>query len=288
MYKNRSGDEGAKQDWRGAKDDVDPSLTLCHPIYICDHMSGEQIRFATHAQDKSAVPNMSGFLAGCNGCGSCTEMAIAGVLSVYQNTYWHSEQETVHESCFSALYPSSTSFQEEAFRNYSKCEIILIALEYLSRFPEELCVLRIAGNHHFYWPIIHFLGSIYNACWSHWGRSLPKVSICPILLDMYPPDRTDRFVLKCGNIHCNVLDPQYNCFPSVSGAVYAATAEAKDWKLHKRACFVRKGIVEEEQADSSRIQEEETVEDALENLNISNEGDTLKPDDAIDKDDGVD
>ena len=186
MYKNRSGDEGAKQDWRGAKDDVDPSLTLCHPIYICDHMSGEQIRFATHAQDKSAVPNMSGFLTGCNGCGSCTEMAIAGVLSVYQNTYWHSEQETVHESCFSALYPSSTSFQEEAFRNYSKCEIILIALEYLSLFPEELCVLRIAGNHHFYWPIIHFLGSIYNACWSHWGRSLPKVSICPILLIYLP------------------------------------------------------------------------------------------------------
>ena len=279
VYKNRSeaDGKGSKQDWKGTKDDIDPSLIQCHPIYICDHMSEEQIKI-TNKANKTAVP------PAYNNCTSCTEMAITRVLAVYQNTYWLSEQ---HAGLYnSVIYPSSTSFQQDIFRIYSKCEIIF-ALEYLSRFPEELRVLRISRNPDFYWAIINYFGSIYNALLVTLGEKFTKSiyasyppelpPVPPVVrVDMYPPDRQERLVLKCGNIHCSVLDLEFKfsrCTRCMIRRYCSKDCQVQDWKLHKLICFLRKGIVEEEKAERSRIAEEETVEDAVENLYIRDEED---------------
>ena len=162
------------------------------------------------------------FSAG-NTCSDCLHLAQSRILSVYENSFLFSKDESFTGLFYSVIFILESGLKkQDYFVNYGKYEIIT-AIRVMALQPMDLHPLQLAKDPNIYWPIIFYYGSVYSAL-----KDLLDEDIAYSIYKNIPefidtPDRRnvdelltrenvvpeEKFVIKCGYCPCVHLDWKY-------------------------------------------------------------------------------
>jgi len=128
------------------------------PMYLCEH-------------DVMSIGNI---------CTPCAQLARERILSVYENSFLFSKDESVPLKFYSVIFTLESGLKkQDYFRNYGKYEIItairvmalqpmdlyeiITAIRVMALQPMDLHPLQLAKDLTIYWPIVYYYGSVYSA-----------------------------------------------------------------------------------------------------------------------------
>ena len=95
-----------------------------------------------------------------NTCTQCAQLARERILSVYENSFLFSEDESFTGSVYSVIFTLESGLKkQDYFWNYGKYEIIT-AIRVMALQPMDLHPLQLAKDQNTYWPIVHYYGSV--------------------------------------------------------------------------------------------------------------------------------
>ena len=204
-------------------------LNKDRPLYLCEH-------------DLNTVGNT---------CTQCAQLARERILSVYENSFLLSKDEIVIGEIYSAIFTLESGLKKlDNFRNYGKYEII-VAIRVMALQPMDLHPVQLAKDPDMYWPIVHYYGSVYSALKEILDGKMVD-SIYENIPESTPlPERINivdekQFVIKCGHNTCVHLDWEFKfkqCTRCKLRRYCSPSCQKLDWKLHKKECFLRPGMV---------------------------------------------
>ena len=201
------------------------------PFYVCEH-------YLTSAG---------------NTCSLCAQLARERILSVYENSFLFSRDETNIGCFFSALFSQESGLKkQDYFMHYAKYEVITV-IRVMALQPMDLHPLQLAKDPYIYWPIIHYYGSVYSAL-----KDILDVKIVDSIYKNIPeftplPERRniveeEKYVIKCGYCPCVHLDWKFEfklCSRCKLRRYCSSSCQKLDWKLHKKECFLRPVMMNE-------------------------------------------
>ena len=184
-----------------------------------------------------------------NSCTDCAQLARERILSVYENNFLFSEDESFTGSVYSVIYTLKSGLKkQDYFWNYGKYEVIT-AIRVMALQPMDLHPLQLAKDPDMYWPIVHYYGSVYSALKEILdGKTVD--SIYENIPEFTPvPERINKvdvkqFVINCGHFPCVHLDWEFKfkqCTRCKLRRYCSPSCQKLDWKLHKKECFLRPG-----------------------------------------------
>ena len=112
-----------------------------HPMYMCEH-------------DVISLGNT---------CTQCAQLARERILSVYENSFLFSRDESNTSQFYIVIFTlESGERKQDYFWNYGKYELIA-AIRVMALQPMDLHPPQLAKDPTTYWPIVHYYGSVYSA-----------------------------------------------------------------------------------------------------------------------------
>ena len=198
------------------------------PIYLCEH-------------DVMSIGNT---------CTQCAQLARERILSVYENSFLFSKDESISRIAYSVIFTLESGLKkQDYFRNYGKYEIIT-AVRVMALQPMDLHPLQLAKDPNVYWPIVHYYGSVYSALNEILDgktvdsiyKNIPEFTPLPERINIVDEE---QFVIKCGHNSCVHLDWEFKfkqCTRCKLRRYCSPSCQKLDWKVHKKQCFLRPGM----------------------------------------------
>ncbi|XP_023325202.1 uncharacterized protein LOC111698946 isoform X2 [Eurytemora carolleeae] len=198
------------------------------PMYLCEH-------------DVQSIGNT---------CTQCALLARERILSVYENSFLFSKDESISRIAYSVIFTLESGLKkQDYFRNYGKYEIIT-AVRVMALQPMDLHPLQLAKDPNVYWPIVHYYGSVYSALNEILDgktvdsiyENIPEFTPLPERINIVDEE---QFVIKCGHNSCVHLDWEFKfkqCTRCKLRRYCSPSCQKLDWKVHKKQCFLRPGM----------------------------------------------
>ena len=142
-----------------------------------------------------------------NTCTLCAQQARERILSVYENSFLFSKDESFTRFAYSVIFTLESGLKkQDIFLNYGKYEIIT-AIRVMALQPMDLHPLQLAKAPDIYWPIVHYYGSVYSALKEILDdktvdRIYENIPECTSLPERRNVVDEEQFVIKCGHNSC--------------------------------------------------------------------------------------
>ena len=170
-------------------------------------------RVNSYTSESKAAINRSKYLVTCThsqkplvvkACEHCMDDAKQRSVAVARGLYNISLTETIPDYAYAACFSTDQGkIQSEVFRSYSKPEISCL-LQCLSSNPADLHPLFLAEDQTFYWNILWFYRSVYEALLESCGEKVVRNNVFGNLKQCRS-NKIARANLPCGPLPFNAV-----------------------------------------------------------------------------------